>query len=105
MSDREQVAKRITAFSDRLVCLPLEANTQTESGIILPGAESTVPSLATVVSKGPKVLGLVKSGQTVIYQRYQGTTYTIDGVEVLVIREEFVDGALAEPMPDDEVSA
>ena len=104
-ADPKEVAGRIAAFSDRVVCLPLEAETQTESGIYLPGAETTVPSLATVVSKGPKVLGLVKVGQVVLYQRYQGTTYTLDGVNVLVIREEFLDGGLSLPPVEGEVSA
>lgn len=95
--DPLEVARRISPLRDMVVCLPLEADTTTASGLVLVGADGEVPSMARVVSVGPEVTPLIEPNQSVLYQKYQGTRYTLDEVEVLVISALCIDGIVTLP--------
>lgn len=101
MSDEKpdplEVAQRITPLGEMVVCLPLEADTTTASGLVLVNADEEVPSMARIVAVGPGVNPTLEVGQTVLYQKYQGTRYTLDGVQVLVLGAEFIDGIVTLP--------
>lgn len=99
--DPLEVARRLRPLGAKLVCLPIEAAAVTAGGIIMPGQEDAeVPSMARVVSVGPKVTPNTWIDAVIVYQKYQGTRYELDGVTVLVLLEEFVDGIVTLPDVD-----
>ena len=74
-----------------LVIEPLEAETQTASGIYLPDSAGEKPQKGLVVAagddeiteKGVKRSSPAKTGDTVIFKKWGGNEVKIDGVEYL----------------------
>ncbi|MGB0429325.1 MAG: co-chaperone GroES [Bacteroidia bacterium] len=96
------MASSITPLADRVLVEPAAAETTTASGIIIPDTAKEKPQQGTVVSAGPgkvengtKVEMTVKAGDTVLYGKYAGTEVTIDGKELLIMRESDILGILA----------
>ena len=80
----------IKPLADRVLIEPLEAETKTASGIIIPETAKEKPQKGKVVAvgKGTKDNPItVKVGETVLYGKYAGTEITIDGSEYLIMRE------------------
>lgn len=84
-------------LGDRVVIKPLEAETKTRGGIVLPDTVKEKPQEGKIVAVGKgKVLDNgtvqkpeVKEGDTVLYGKYSGTEVTTkDGEELLIVREE-----------------
>jgi chaperonin GroES len=80
-------------LAGKILVLPLEAETKTASGIIIPESAKEKPQAGTVVLTGsakkdePMEL---KVGETVYYGKYSGTTLTIDGVDYLLMSQNDV---------------
>ena len=84
----------IKPLFDRVVLLPLENETETKGGILLPTAAQEKSQLAKVVAigsgKGPdgKDINMqVKVGDKVLYGKYTGTEISIDDVKYVVVRQ------------------
>ncbi|MCA0959077.1 co-chaperone GroES [Muricauda ruestringensis] len=80
----------IKPLADRVLIEPLQAETKTASGIIIPDNAKEKPQKGTVVAVGPgtkeeKVT--VKVGDTVLYGKYAGTELKLDGTDYLMMRE------------------
>ncbi len=84
-------------LGDRIIIKPLEPETKTKGGIVLPDTVKEKPQEGKVVAVGKgKVLDNgtvqkpeVKEGDVVLYGKYSGTEVTTkDGEEVLIVREE-----------------
>ena len=65
---------KIKPLFDRVVLLPIENESETKGGILLPMAAQEKSQLATVVAK-------------VLYGKFTGTEITIDEVKYVVIRQ------------------
>lgn len=85
---------KIRPIFDRVVLLPKEAEKETKSGIILPTASQEKSQLATVVAVGPggnvdgeDVKMQVKVGDEVLYAKYSGTEFSLDGKKYIVIKQ------------------
>ena len=87
----------IQPLSDRVVIKPLEAESKTKGGIVLPDTAKEKPQEGKVVAVGKgKALenGTVqalelKVGDKVLYAKYSGNEITTkDGEELLIMREE-----------------
>jgi len=87
----------IQPLGDRVVVKPLEAETKTKGGIVLPDTAKEKPQEGKVVAVGKgKVLDSgavqpleVKAGDKVLYGKYSGNEITTkDGDELLIMREE-----------------
>lgn len=85
---------KIKPIFDRVVLLPKEADKETKSGIILPTASLEKSQIATVVAvgegglvDGKEVKMQVKEGQEVLYSKYSGTEFTLDGKKYIVIKQ------------------
>jgi chaperonin GroES len=77
-------------LADRVVIEPAPAEQKTASGIIIPDTAKEKPQKGTVVAVGPGVDDkplTVKEGDVVIYGKYAGTEFTIDGTNYLIMRE------------------
>ncbi len=87
----------IQPLGDRVVVKPLEAETKTKGGIVLPDTAKEKPQEGKVVAIGKgKVLENgtihaleVKVGDKVLYGKYSGNEITTkEGEELLIMREE-----------------
>lgn len=69
---------------------PLEAETKTASGIIIPDTAKEKPQKGNVMAVGPGTKDekvTVKVGDTVLYGKYSGTELKLDGTDYLIMRE------------------
>jgi len=87
----------IKPLGDRIVVKPLEAESKSKGGILLPDTAKEKPQEAKVMAVGKgKVLenGTVKApevkvGDKVLYGKYSGNEITTkEGEELLILREE-----------------
>ena len=87
----------IKPLGDRIVVKPLEAESKSKGGILLPDTAKEKPQEAKVVAIGKgKVLENgtisapeVKVGDKVLYGKYSGNEITTkDGEELLIMRED-----------------
>ena len=80
----------IKPLSDRVLVEPMEAETKTASGIIIPDNAKEKPQKGNVVAigNGTKDEPLtVKVGDTVLYGKYAGTELKLEGKDYLIMRE------------------
>ncbi len=80
----------IKPLADRVVIEPAAAEQKTASGIIIPDTAKEKPQKGTVVAVGPGSADnpvTVKEGDLVLYGKYAGTEFTIDGNNYLIMRE------------------
>lgn len=89
-------------LDDRIVVQPKAAQEKTASGIYLPESAKEKPQSGTVIAAGPGKLNddgsrtelSVKVGDTVLYGKYSGTEIELDGVTVMVMRENELLGVI-----------
>ena len=82
-------------LADRVVVKPSVAEEKTKGGIIVPDTAKEKPVWGTVIAAGPGkvsdegklITPEVKVGDSVLYGKYSGTEVTIDGEELLIMRE------------------
>ncbi|MEW2921309.1 MULTISPECIES: co-chaperone GroES [Flavobacteriaceae] len=80
----------IKPLADRVLIEPLQAETKTASGIIIPDNAKEKPQKGNVVAVGPGTKDekvTVKVGDTVLYGKYAGTELKLDGTDYLMMRE------------------
>ncbi len=86
---------KLRPLDDRIVVKRLEAEEKTAGGIILPDNAKEKPQKGEVVAVGPgKLLDSgaratpdVAVGDKVLFGKYSGTEVKVDGVELLIMRE------------------
>ncbi|HVV06585.1 MAG TPA: co-chaperone GroES [Puia sp.] len=80
----------ITPLHDRVIVRPAKAEEKTAGGIIIPDTAKEKPQRGIVIAAGPGKKDepiTVKKGDTVLYGKYSGSELTLDGENVLVMRE------------------
>ena len=80
----------IKPLADRVLLEPMEAETKTASGIIIPDNAKEKPQKGKIVAigTGTKEEPLtVKVGDTVLYGKYAGTELKLEGKDYLIMRE------------------
>ena len=80
----------IKPLADRALIEPLEAETKTASGIIIPDTAKEKPQKGNVVAVGDGTKDnpvTVKIGQTVLYGKYSGTELKFEGKDLLIMKE------------------
>ena len=80
----------IKPLADRVLVQPMEAESKTASGLIIPDTAKEKPQKGTVVASGPGTKDetmQVKNGDVVLYGKYSGTELTIDGTNYLMMRQ------------------
>ncbi len=83
----------IKPLADRVVIKPMEAETKTASGIIIPDTAKEKPLQGEVlaVGNGTKDEEMVlKAGDKVLYGKYSGTEVELDGVKLLIMKQSDV---------------
>lgn len=85
---------QIKPLFDRIVIEAIDAEEKTKSGIVLLAKDQEKPQMAKVVAVGPggnvdgkDVVMQVKVGDKVLYSKYAGSEFKIDGKEVTIMRQ------------------
>lgn len=86
---------KIRPLADRVVVKPIEQEEKKQGGIIIPDTAKEKPQQGKVIAVGPgrvsdsgeKLAMEVKVGDTILYGKYSGTEVTIDGEDLLIMRE------------------
>ncbi len=89
---------KLKPLGDRLIVQALEEEETTVSGIVLPDTAKEKPQRGKVIAvgdgriddSGKRVPIDVKDGDEVLYSKYGGTEITVEGDELLVLRESDV---------------
>lgn len=85
----------VKPMEDRVIVKPLEAETKTAGGIIIPDNAKEKPQKGEVIAIGPgkvsdngaKIAMTVKNGDKVLYGKYSGTEVKIDNEDFIIMRE------------------
>ena len=80
----------IKPLADRVLIEPMQAETKTASGIIIPDNAKEKPQKGIVVAVGNGTKDepmTVKKNDTVLYGKYAGTELKLDGKDYLIMRE------------------
>jgi chaperonin GroES len=90
---------KLKPLGDRVIVKALEEEETTASGIVLPDTAKEKPQKGEVLAvgegkwddEGEKRIPLdVSEGDEVLYSKYGGTEITVDGEDLLVLRESDV---------------
>jgi chaperonin GroES len=92
------MALSLKPLGDRVVVEPIEQEEVTAGGIVLPETAKEKPQQGNVVAAGPgardddgKHIEMdVKVGDKVLYAKYAGTEFKMDGKKLLILRESDV---------------
>ncbi len=93
---------KIKPMYDRVVVKRVENDEKTAGGIIIPDTAKEKPQQGKVVAVGPgrvlkdgKLEKLdVKKGDRVLFGKFSGSELTVDGEELLILREDDILGVL-----------
>ena len=84
----------IKPLFDRVVVESVQSEEKTKSGFILPSSAQEKPQTARVVAVGPggvvdgkDVTMEVKIGDVVLYAKYSGSEFKVDGKEFTILRQ------------------
>jgi chaperonin GroES len=89
-----QSAAKVAPLADRVVVKPLEEAEQMRGGLYIPDTAKEKPQQGNSrrgwpgpFREGPRVPMDVKVGDKVLYGKYSGTEVTIEGEQLLILRE------------------
>ncbi len=93
---------KIRPLHDRVIVKRQEEERKTASGIVIPDAATEKPDLGEVVAVGTGKIGddgkvrpmNVKVGDKVLFGKYSGQAFKMDGVEYLQMREDDIIGVV-----------
>jgi chaperonin GroES len=85
---------KVAPLNDRVVVKATEETEQMRGGLYIPDTAKEKPQQGEVIAVGPgrtedgkRVPMEVKAGDKVLYGKYSGTEVTIDGQQLLILRE------------------
>lgn len=89
------MAKKIRPVADRVVVKPMNREEVTRGGIVIPDTAKEKPQEGTVIAvgsgklldNGDRAAMEVREGDRVLFAKYGGTEFKLDGEEYLVLRE------------------
>jgi chaperonin GroES len=89
-------ATKLRPLGDRVVIQPTPREEMTKSGIVLPDTAKEKPQEGKILSAGPGRLTDegkrepmdVKEGDKVLYAKYAGTEFKVDGEELLIVSQK-----------------
>ena len=89
-------ATKLRPLGDRVVVQPTAREEMTKSGIVLPDTAKEKPQEGSIVAAGPGRLNDegerepmdVKVGQKVLYAKYAGTEFKVEGDDLLIVSQK-----------------
>ena len=96
MAKATATTTKLRPLGDRVVIQPSAREEMTKSGIVLPDTAKEKPQEGTVIAVGPgKILDDgkreaidVKAGDKVLYAKYAGTEFKVEGDEYLIVSQK-----------------
>ncbi|MEP2920795.1 co-chaperone GroES [Sulfitobacter sp.] len=93
----------LTPLHDRVLVKRTESEEKTAGGLIIPDSAKEKPSEGEVVSvgegarkdNGELIAPAVKAGDKILFGKWSGTEVTVDGVEMLMMKESDIMGILS----------
>jgi chaperonin GroES len=86
---------KIEPLGDRVVIKPTPQEEVSKGGIVLPDTAKEKPQEGKIIAVGPgrlneegnRIAMEVKKGDKVLYSKYAGTEFKLDGEELIIMRE------------------
>ena len=96
MATATSTATKLTPLGDLVVVKPTPREEMTKSGLVLPDTAKEKPQEGEIIAVGPgRILDDgkrepmdVKEGDTVLYAKYAGTEFKVDGDELLIVSQK-----------------
>ncbi|MDG1352207.1 MAG: co-chaperone GroES [Sulfitobacter sp.] len=93
----------LTPLHDRVLVKRTESEEKTAGGLYIPESAKEKPSEGEVVSvgegarkdNGELIAPAVKAGDKILFGKWSGTEVTVDGVEMLMMKESDIMGILS----------
>jgi chaperonin GroES len=90
------ISTKLRPLGDRVVIKPSAKEEMTKSGIVLPDTAKEKPQEGTILATGPgRILDDgkreamdVKAGDKVLYAKYAGTEFKVEGDELLIVSQK-----------------
>ena len=95
-TDNKAAEKKLRPLGDRVVIKPTAREDMTKSGIVLPDTAKEKPQEGVILAAGPGKIDDngkrepmdVKVGDKVLYAKYAGTEFKIEGDELLIVSQK-----------------
>lgn len=94
MAAKSASTNKVAPLADRVVVKAMEETEQMRGGLYIPDTAKEKPQQGEVIAVGPgrtedgkRVPMEVKAGDKVLYGKYSGTEVTIEGQQLLILRE------------------
>ena len=92
-----------TPLHDRVLVRRVESDEKTKGGLIIPDSAKEKPAEGEIIStgegarkdSGELIAPSVKAGDRVLFGKWSGTEVTIDGEELLIMKESDILGVIA----------
>ena len=96
MAKATATATKLRPLGDRVVIEPIPREDMTKSGIVLPDTAKEKPQEGKVLAVGPgafdndgkRIAIDVTTGDKVLYAKYAGTEFKLDGEELLIVSQK-----------------
>ncbi len=93
---------KIRPLHDRVIVKRMEEERKTASGIVIPDAATEKPDQGEIIAVGNGKIGddgkvrpmNVKVGNRVLFGKYSGQSFKMDGQELLTMREDDIIGVV-----------
>jgi chaperonin GroES len=90
------IATKLRPLGDRVVIQPTPREEMTKSGIVLPDTAKEKPQEGTILAAGPGRIADdgtrepmdVKEGDKVLYAKYAGTEFKVEGEDLLIVSQK-----------------
>ena len=95
-TENKAAEKKLRPLGDRVVIKPIAREDMTKSGIVLPDTAKEKPQEGIILSAGPGKIDEngkrepmdVKVGDKVLYAKYAGTEFKIEGDDLLIVSQK-----------------
>ncbi|WP_234853711.1 MULTISPECIES: co-chaperone GroES [Paracoccus] len=92
-----------TPLHDRVLVRRVQSDEKTKGGLIIPDSAKEKPAEGEIIStgegarkdSGELIAPSVKAGDRVLFGKWSGTEVTIDGEELLIMKESDILGVIA----------
>jgi len=93
---------KVRPLQDRVIVRRMEEERKTASGIVIPDAATEKPDQGEIIAVGKGKVGddgklipmSVKAGDKVLFGKYAGQTFKMDGQEYMTMREDDIIGVV-----------
>lgn len=93
----------LTPLHDRVLVKRVESDEKTAGGLIIPDSAKEKPAEGEVIAvgegarkdNGELIAPAVKTGDKVLFGKWSGTEVTVDGQELLIMKESDIMGILS----------